>query len=119
MVAPVSLPWLTELELIGTEVAPLFLDALVSGGAGNPGWEMVCITIFGLVEETCSGPINSNLVDDAGENDVLSEISEAETIAEGEQFTCAGGGGQTGTYQTDGAMLISLNNGLAISVSYE
>jgi len=99
-VSAVNLPWKTELLTEGT----LFLDMLL----GNPGWEIDCNTIFGLIEESCTGPVSSDLVNDAAENDVLGEFNEAEIIAKGEQATCTGGGGKTGTVQTDGAGLIFL-----------
>jgi len=124
LVAAVNLPWLTELELMGTEAAPLFLDVLKPGNgntgtAGNPGWEIDCTTIFGLVEETCTGEVGSDLENMPGENDVLGTFSEAEIVAEGAQALCSGGGGKTGTVNTDEAGLIFLTNGKPLAVSYE
>jgi hypothetical protein len=36
-----NLPWVTKLELMGTEAQPLFLD-LYSTTTGGPGWEIDC-----------------------------------------------------------------------------
>jgi hypothetical protein len=110
-VAPVHLPWLTELTLSGT----VSLDVLLNGGKGDPGWEVVCKTALGTVEETCtSASQSSKLENDAGENDVLGSFVKEQTA------TCSLGGANTGFVESsagDGAGLISLTSGAALSVS--
>lgn len=53
----VNLPWHTELYLEGTEVR----DMIVSDGAGNPGYKVVCKGVFplGLITDECTAPLGS------------------------------------------------------------
>jgi len=109
LVSAVNLPWKTKLATVGA----LFVDTI----EGTPGWEFDCVTVFGLIEETCTGPVKTDLVNDAAENDVLGEFNEAEIIANGEQALCTGGNTKTGTVNSDGAALLFLTNGLTLAVS--
>jgi hypothetical protein len=116
-VSPVNFPWLGHLELMGTEAAPLFLDALESGGQGSPGWEITCLILGTTVTEVCTGGGGANLTNDVAEKDVLA-------IFEDEVFNCSIGGNGTGLVETDAtdeAGLIMLSNGNieALSVGYE
>jgi len=124
LVAPINLPWLSVLELMGSDAAPLFLDLLIPGNGsvgifGNPGWDMDCITIIGLVEEECAGEVGANLENIPAENDVLGTFSEAEIVTESAQAFCTGGLSNTGLVNTDAAALIFLTNGKSLAVSYE
>jgi hypothetical protein len=47
---PLHVPWLTEMALSGAQ----YLDLIVGGGSGNPGWIMVCKVLGMLVKETCT-----------------------------------------------------------------
>ncbi len=114
LAAPVNLPWLTELELMGTEAAPLFLDKFLSAGFGNPGWEIDCTTVFGLIEETCTNPIGADLENDGTEMDVLGSF-----LAEGELALCSGNNAETGEVVSDAPGLTFLNGGGTLAVSYE
>jgi hypothetical protein len=111
-----DLPWLTELELTGTEAEPLFLDKILNGGKGEPGYEIHCEVIGLPFEEACLGPGGSKLTNDISEGDVLLifELQETlictnQTLATAEIRTGAG----------DEEMLITLTSGLALSSSYE
>jgi hypothetical protein len=112
----INLPWLTNLELMGTETAPLFLDEIMSGGQGQPGFETVCtIPVLGRIEEECVvNVVGFNLENDAAESDVLAALA-LEVI-----FTCEGRMSATGWMSTevDGANLMTSTAG-TLSVSYE
>jgi hypothetical protein len=123
-VAPENLPWLTELELMGTETTPLFLNKILNGGKGEPTWWVMCEEepIVGLAEEECAGPASTNIENDAAENDVLATFSKAEAEAEGALALCSGNKEKTGfvnTAATDAVGLLLLTSGEALSVSYE
>jgi hypothetical protein len=115
-VSPENLPWLTELELMGTEAEPLFLDRFLTSGAGNPAWSIKCEVVGLPFEETCTGETSMDVINDAGENDVLGVFSAEMT------FFC---GGQTMPTAlilngaADEEMLLTLTSGLALAVSYE
>jgi hypothetical protein len=123
-VLPVNLPWLSHLELMGTEAEPLFLDVLEAGNGrtgetGNPGWEVKCKTILATVTETCtSANQGADLTNDGTENDVLG-VFEKETTP---PATCSMGGANTGFVESgsgDEALLSKSTCGEALSVSYE
>jgi hypothetical protein len=119
LAAPVNLPWLTRLELMGTEAEPLFLDVLENGGKGEPGWEVMCEEpLIGLVEETCTAvpakPGSADLENDPAENDVLG------TFVLEEIALCTGTNEETGFVSTGTEPgLILLISGEALAVSYE
>jgi hypothetical protein len=120
-VSPVNLPWLTRLELSGTEAAPEFLDIIEQGAGGaEPGWEVVCKTSLGTVTETCTAPTtDSVLTNDTGESDVLGVFP---TGSGRNTANCSVGGAGTGFLEsssTDEAGLSVLTSGEALSVSYE
>jgi hypothetical protein len=104
-VSAVGLPWKTELTSLTT-------DKITTATAG---WEIDCTTIFGLIEETCTGSVTSKVSNSGAE--VLGSFSEAEIIAKGEQATCTGGGGKTGTVNSDTPGKITLNSGETLAVS--
>jgi hypothetical protein len=123
-VIPVNLPWLTHLELMGTEAEPLFLDVLEAGNgstgeSGNPGWEVKCKTILATVTEKCTAANQgANVVNDMTENDVLGTFEKETTPP----ATCNVGGANTGFVESgsgDELGLSTLNNGEALAVSYE
>jgi len=107
-VAPVDLPWLTTLTTATN-------DLLAANGAGNPGWEVVCKTSLGTVEETCTtADQNATVENDATEKDVLGKFLKEVT------GTCSIGGANTGWVESsaaDGAGLISLVNGETLEAS--
>jgi len=119
-VSAANLPWLTRLELMGTEAEPLFLDVLENGGNGNPGWEVTCLILGVTVTEVCTAEkAGANLVNDVTEKDVLA-------MFEGELANCTLGGKESALVETsstdtpaDEVGLITLNSGEALSVSYE
>jgi hypothetical protein len=120
LVAPVNLPWLTRLELMGTEAEPLFLGVAENGGKGEPGWEVMCEEpLIGLVEETCTAVATKaagsvNLENDPAENDVLG------TIVLEEGLLCSGTNEETGYVSTGTEpTLILLTSGEPLAVSYE
>lgn len=89
--AAVNLPWLTELQLNGTT----FLDLLLSGGTGEPGFKLSCVTIFGiLISETCKTENATMEVNNISAADVDAVIPA--TTAEGEFFNCSMGGAKSG-----------------------
>jgi hypothetical protein len=123
-VVPVNLPWLTRLELMGTEAEPLFLDVIEAGNgatgeSGNPGYEIKCKTALATVTEKCTAAnLGANVTNDMTENDVLGIIEKEVTPP----FTCNVGGANTGFVETgsgDEEGLGTLNNKEPLSVSYE
>jgi hypothetical protein len=120
-VAPENLPWLTELELAGSETAPLFLDRIVNGGKGEPTWWIECEEPpLPLLEVECVGQFSSDLENDPMENDVLGTFSKTEQETEGLLSLCKGE--KTGFVTTgagDEVILMKLTNNQALSVSYE
>ncbi|MGA7703862.1 MAG: hypothetical protein WB998_03090, partial [Solirubrobacteraceae bacterium] len=99
-IAPVGLPWKTE--LLSTLDDELF----------NGGWEIVCKTPLGTVEETCiSAEQLSTLENDPTEKDVLGTFVKEQTA------NCSMGGANTGFVVSDAAGLILLNNGEALATS--
>lgn len=118
LVWPEHLPWLTVLELMGTETSPLFLDLFFAGPNGLPGWTVDCSEpLIGLVEETCEGETSADLENDVAENDVLGSFNRAELEAEGLQATCKGE--KTGFIDStnDGPGLTFLVGGGTLAVS--
>ncbi len=107
-VAPVNLPWLTTL-LDATH------DLLVDSVSGEPGWEIVCKTSLGTVEETCTTLTQTiTLENDATEKDVLGAFFKEVN------GSCTIGGGDTGFMQSsvaDGDVLISLTSGETLTTS--
>ncbi len=107
-VAPVDLPWATELTSTTK-------DVLLANGKGNPGWEVVCKTALGTVEETCTTLSQSSTLEaDATEKDMLGKFVKELT------GTCTIGGANTGFVESstaDGAGLISLTNGETLTTS--
>lgn len=122
-VAPVNLPWLTELELMEPKTGEvLFLDIITSGGAGEPGWEIMCEPLGILFEETCTGTASSMLENDAAENDVLGKFEGIAEEAAGETGVCKTGGKKVAGVNsgaTDETGLLTLENGEPLSLSYE
>jgi hypothetical protein len=117
-----NLPWVTKLELMGTETEPLFLE-IYTGKTGSPGWEIDCLQpLLGLEEESCTGEFSSNVENDPGEEDVLESFSVSEQETEGLLLTCSGNREKTGfiTTNEDGPVLTKLvDMGQALAVSYE
>jgi hypothetical protein len=121
LVSPIHLPWLTHLELMGTEAAPLVLDVYENGGKGEPGWELMCEEpLIGLIEETCESVaatgklMTADLENDPAENDVLG------TIALEEILLCSGNDAETGYVSTHSEpFLFLLLSGEPSAVSYE
>jgi hypothetical protein len=119
-ISAANLPWLTRLELMGTEAEPLFLDVIENGGPGNPGWEVTCLILGVTVTEVCTTEkVGADLTNDATEKDVLATF-------EGELANCTLGGKESALLETslsdspaDEVGLITLNSGEALSVSYE
>jgi len=52
-----NLPWNTLLELMVDGTEEFFVDLLLSGGKGNPGYHVVCMGTSGL-EDLCSAETN-------------------------------------------------------------
>ncbi|MGA7704084.1 MAG: hypothetical protein WB998_04225 [Solirubrobacteraceae bacterium] len=99
-VAPVGLPWKTELSSVTD-------DELFNGG-----WEVVCKTTLGTFEETCvSAEQLITLENDPTEKDVLVTFVKEQTA------TCSLGGANSGFVESDAAGLIFLNNGEALATS--
>jgi hypothetical protein len=119
-VSAANFPWLTRLELMGTESEPLFLRVIENGGKGNPGWEVTCLILGVTVTEVCTtADFGADLVNDAAEKDVLASF-------EDESANCSVGGENNGLVETsltdspaDEIGLITLNDGETLSVSYE
>jgi hypothetical protein len=113
--APEDLPWLTELELMGTETEPLFLDKILNGGKGEPGYSVHCTSPLSF-EEICLGAASSDLENDPLESDVLGSFIGKELVGK-----CNGKTTATAYLSTenDGAGLLTLNNKVPLSVSYE
>jgi hypothetical protein len=115
--SPENLPWLTGLELMGTEAEPLFLGTLRSGGKGEPGYTMHCEVIGFPFEETCLGIASAKLVNDVAEGDVLAVAEAGEETGICGSETTATAEVTTGVGDEEG--LGVLNSGLTLSVSYE
>jgi hypothetical protein len=115
--SPENLPWLTVLELMGTEAEPLFLDKILNGGKGEPGYTVHCEVIGFPFEETCLGVASSKLINDPSERDVLSIFEPGEETGICGNETTATAEVSTGTGDAEG--LILLLNGLELAVSYE
>ena len=53
---PANLPWLGELELMGTEPNAEWLGLGLSSGAGEPGYEIECTILLGIIAtDLCTG----------------------------------------------------------------
>jgi hypothetical protein len=106
-VAPVNLPWLSQLTSTTD-------DVLLPGAGGNPGWEVACVTSLGTVEETCTSTSQLSEVKNGASGEVLGLFIKSITA------TCTIGGANTGFVEsspTDATGLTTLANGEALSVS--
>ena len=83
-----SLPWETEIVLIGSSYVLLVL----STEGKVPGFTIDCNTILGLIEDTCTGPTGAILANESG--GVLVEYSETN-----EEITAPGNCTQGGEKQ--------------------
>jgi hypothetical protein len=110
-----NLPWLTELELMGTEAEPLFLDKILTGGKGEPGFLLHCTSPLSF-EEACLGAASSDLENDPLESDVLGGFIGKELVGKCNSKTTATGFIST---ENDGPLLWTLVNKEPLSVSYE
>ena len=79
-VAPVHLPWLTELVLSGGIIVDILLEDAGEAGTGKPGWEVECTTLGVKVKDVCElteGKVEIKNV--AGEEEVESIFKEPPT----------------------------------------
>jgi hypothetical protein len=119
LVWPENLPWSTTLELMGSELEPLFLDLFSEDGFGLPAWEVDCTEpLIGLLEDLCEGETSVDLENMPEENDVLGTFNAAELEAEGLNATCTLGGAGSGVVNSPAAGLIFVV-GKVLSVSYD
>jgi hypothetical protein len=114
-VAAVNLPWLTELTLgknaAGEEV---FLDLILNGGKGTPGYLVECVTALGLINDVCTNELGSADIDNTTEGDVLALLPE-NVVATSEQGNCSIGGNEKALLV--GTTLVYSPEGLTIAVS--
>jgi hypothetical protein len=87
-VFPLHLPWKTELLL---PEATLWVDDIVSGTGGEPGYEVSCSTIIGVQTDVCEGKPGSIETNVTG--GVEGVFEEAETF--NPRGTCSIGGAKT------------------------
>jgi hypothetical protein len=107
-VEPVNLPWTTELALSGTT----FVDKITST---NAGYKVICKTILGTLEDTCTGPTGSEVTNGTA-CEVLGSFVESETITP--PANCTTGGAKEGlTISENGPGKIKLTSGEALTVS--
>jgi len=113
----VNLPWLTRLELMGTEAAPVFLDVIQKEGS-EPGWEVTCtFPLIGKITETCTAPAGGTVLKN-GTGGEVTGVFEKEAANEA---NCTAGGAKSGFVLSEGnpAGVITLNSKAALAVSYE
>jgi hypothetical protein len=83
-VAPVNLPWLTELFPISETEAE---DALYEGTGGNPGWAVTCLNALGGTStDTCTTNKGTTLLTQEGE-EIDSEFMESAPLANAAECT--------------------------------
>jgi hypothetical protein len=115
LVWPVNLPWRTLAELMVDGTEEFFVDLLLAGTHGNPGWEVECMTII-PISDTCTAIEGiSHLVNLA--EDVGAEFKESFTELAGLKLaTCERGGAEQGVVESDTEGLITVAGG-TLSVS--
>lgn len=103
---PLNLPWLSQLELMAAGTLE-WLSHLFGNGAGEPGYEVVCLTSTGTVqaENSCTG-LSSGALEMMTGPDPLIIYSAAE---ETEKATCSTGGSGAGDLEGTG-LLATLNS---------
>jgi hypothetical protein len=113
---PLHLPWLTEIELMTVGTEDLYLDKIMSGGQGEPGYALLCFDkVFNLdVTDECTNSTSADLENMLGEKDVLGIFNPGNGI-NSEKAKCSIGGANTGELVGEG--LITLDNGLDLEVS--
>lgn len=103
-----NLPWLTELEGMGSE--PFVLDLFLANGAGgDPAYFLLCLALGGLLDATelCEG-LTSTKVANGLEERSVAEIFNPASPTESQKMTC-NGDADTGTISGEG--FISLTSG--------
>jgi hypothetical protein len=116
-VYPVHLPWNTLLELLEeTGVTnPLYVDLILNGGTGNPGWEVECP--FGTDECTASAGV-VEVKNNATSNDVDTQFTEAiRELAEAPLATCTQSGEASGHVVSDALALLTSTAGTVAASS--
>jgi hypothetical protein len=105
--APVNLPWLTNIELIGNEY---YDDVITTQGTKNVGYKIICDKV---TEDTCELPLTRPLL----YNTVFNEIGveyDSNNVNQ-PKFNCTRGGASTG--RVNGIYFIpSTKSGLAVAV---
>jgi hypothetical protein len=100
---PLNLPWLTELILMESGA---FLDSILAGPGGNPGYEAFCTVSGG--ENSCTGSTSSTITN--GATDVIGNFD-----ATSEKVTCTLGGAGAGDQEKGEGL--TFNTGGTLSVS--
>ena len=119
---PLHLPWLTQLvQTAGGE----FLDEIKNGGAGEPGWKVVCTALGVKVTDECTTENGKPTQVNHTPTEEVESVFE-ETVAKSEEANCTVGGKEEGMVQgslflnalnTAGTELLALTVSLAPEVS--
>jgi hypothetical protein len=114
-VYPVHLPWNTLLELLEEPGVTIFVDLILSGGSGNPGWEVECP--FGTDECTASVGV-VEVTNNATSNDIDTQFTEAvRELAEAPLATCTQSGEASGHVVSDALALLTSTAGTVAASS--
>ncbi|MFZ2114911.1 MAG: hypothetical protein WAU77_14405 [Solirubrobacteraceae bacterium] len=120
----VNLPWNTLLELAETDLGTIFVDLILAGGKGNPGWYVECMGLAGLTDEcrvegaseTGEGVFEAVNVTGGVEAIFSEAITELLALKLAE---CAQGGKETGVVEGSGNIIKLASGTEALTVSTE
>jgi hypothetical protein len=109
---PLALPIMTLLYLLESTAEP-FSILFFTPGAKNVGWEIKCLVLATLIEDTCSGEdiIAGNALNTSGGPELMGKSSPGES--------CTEGNSSSGTAETEEGNHTTLNNGETLTMSSE
>ena len=108
-VKAVKLPWKTEVVLSGS----VYLDLILSGGSGKPGYEVTCVKIISI-KDTCETENGTTILTESSTSgDLQAEFPEV--VSESEEAVCSFPKTQKGLVV--GRQLILSTEGLALTLS--
>jgi hypothetical protein len=102
---PLNLPWLLDLVLVTVGTTDLYLVEYLSSGAGQPGWEIVCLIANLEVTDECTSNEAKPGFDDVQNMtpvDLLGIFSLTELEEAGVQAHCSRSGANTGLVTGEG-----------------
>jgi hypothetical protein len=109
---PIALPIMTLLYLLESTTEP-FTILFFTPGAKNVGWEIKCLALATLIEDTCSGEdISAEALNGSnGSPELMGPSSPGES--------CTEGSSTSGTAETEAGNTTTLNNGETLTMSSE